>query len=178
MKLSFRCSISDYESGGIGRPLMLDDGEAAARREFAESYHQHDHRRICSCLPPSTISCSIFPEDRTRPRSISAFFCLSMAINTFNHQFPVFSGSFSHPGNPYLINYLTVIMAVTLLHDDRSGRCFPMNFPNMFSGSPRSLSAGIIILLLFVGFKTAEQMMKVYFIFMIIFIIYVYACSY
>ena len=99
------------------------------------------------------------------------FFCLTFAVNTINHQFPILSGGYTYPGNPYFVNYLTVILSIpAVMMSIRY--LFPKEFSKNIVRFYQVLALICVMILLFTGFRTAEKMMKVYLLFIIIFVLY------
>ncbi len=160
----------EYESGGIDSPLRLDDGDAVSRREFIK----HTVSMIVFGLLMFAAIYDILVYYFRRQDAAYlhfGFFCLAMAINTFNHQFPILSGSLSYPANPFLLNYITVILTVTFcLMTIKS--LFPDEFSTLYLQFSQVIAAGCIVILFFIGFRTAERIMNIYFIFMIISLLY------
>lgn len=165
--------VSDYQyhSGGIGRPVRLDDAEAAARAKFLR--YTVDMIIFGLLLFAGIYNILFYFFRRQDAASLYfGFFCLAFAVNTINHQFPLLSGRFTYPGNPYFVNYLTVILSILAVMMSIR-HLFPMEFSKYAVRFYQALSAGCGSILLFTGFRTAEQMMKVYLLFVIIFVVYV-----
>ncbi|TFH41778.1 MAG: hypothetical protein E4G96_04840, partial [Chrysiogenales bacterium] len=162
---------NEYESGGIDWPLYLDDGEITAQREFLK----HTINMIVVGLllfgAIYNVLSYFYRKGDLSPLYIG-FSSLVFAINTYNIESPIISGSFSFIENPFLINYTTVVLGMTLgVMIIKS--LFPDDFSAYIARFSQFLCAGFIISLFFVEFRTAEQIMKIYFIFIVFFILYI-----
>ena len=160
----------EYESGGIDSPLRVDDEEATSKRELLKLAVR---MIVSGMLMFASIYNILFYYFRREDAAYLyfGFFCLVMAINNYNHQFPILSGSLSYPANPFILNYITVVMAFILcLMTIKS--LFPGEYSTLFHRLSQVLAAVFIIILFFVGFRSAERIMNIFFIFIIILVLY------
>ena len=169
-EIVIQVSNNHHKSGGIDRPLQLDDYEVTAMNKVRK--HTADMIVVGLLLFAAVYNILLNVFRREDDAALYfGFFCLTMAINIFNHQFPILTGSFSHSRNPYFLNYLTVISALFFCL-----MTIKSLFPDQFSTSVvrfyQVLSAGFIVMLLFAGFSTAEQLMKIFYFFIIILVVY------
>jgi len=161
---------NENESGGIDRPLRLEDGDAASRRAFWK--HTISILVVGMLLFASiyNIILYFFRKKEGAPLYFGIF-CLVWAVNIYNLQIPVLSGSLSHPANPFLIDFITAIASLPL-----SVMTIKSLYPDDFSTTgvrlSQVLSAGCIIPLLFIEFKTAELIFRVYVFFVFFFVLY------
>jgi hypothetical protein len=169
-ELILQVSNKNYKSGGIGRSLIIEDAETAEK----EIFYKHSLEMIVAGLLMFAFIYNIilyFFRREDKAPLYFGLFCFLMAVNTFNHQFPILSGRLAYPGNPYFLNYLTVILAVqTALMAIRS--FFPDEFSKYAARFYFALACVFITVILTAGFRTAERLMTVYFVFVIVFIIY------
>jgi len=104
----------ENESGGIDRSLQLDDGEITARREF----NTYSINMIIVGLllfgGVYNILFYFFRRENTASLYIGLT-CLVWAVNTYNIQSPILSGSLSYPGNPFIVNFITAILVLFLI---------------------------------------------------------------
>lgn len=160
----------DYDSGGIDSSILLDDKEILEQKKF--QYYTAE-MIVFGLLMFASIYNILFYFFRRQDASSLYFglFCLAIAINTFNHHYPILSGCISYPRNPLIINYLTVILAFSMyMTTIRS--MFPYDFSPFLLKLITIITAVFFIVLIPVGFRTAEQIMKFYFIIMFILICY------
>jgi len=174
-EIVLQVSNHDHESGGIGRPVKLDDGEAAGRREF----HTYTVNMIVIGLLLFGAFYNIlfysFRGTNAAPLYIG-FTCLVWAVNTFNIQSPVIPDDLAYPGNPFFINYSTVIAGTTLCMMIIQS-LFPDDFSTRVLRSIQVLFTALIVSLFFAGFKNAEIIVKVFFmitIFLTLYCLYVF----
>ena len=164
--------VANYHhgSGGIGRSVRLEDAEAFARAKFRQ--YTVDMIVFGLLLFAGIYNILFYFFRRQDAASLYfGFFCLTFAVNTINHQFPILSGGYTYPGNPYFVNYLTVILSIpAIMMSIRS--LFPEEFSKYIVRFYQVLALICIIILLFTGFRTAEKVMKVYLLFIIIFVLY------
>ena len=161
---------TEYESGGIDRSILMEDRVITERNKS----RQYTLSMIVFGMLLFASIYNIVLYYFRRQEMAALFFgfaCLSMAINTINHHYPVLSGNFSFPGNPYLINYLTIIISMLLCI-----LTIKHLFPDECSKLSIRLSQGITIVfmlqLFFVRFKTAELLMRFFFLSIVLFITY------
>jgi two-component system sensor histidine kinase ChiS len=156
-----------YESGGIGRPVLLEDAKVAAKDKF----RKHTVGMIVFGLLMFSFIYNfilfIFHRLDAVPLYFG-YFCLGMALNTLNHHFPILP---SYPGNPYFINYLTIILSFSAcILTVRS--LFPDEFSKHAACFFLALIVIFLMILIFSGFRAAELMMRVCFASVIIFVSY------
>ncbi len=170
MKSFCRLPITDTVPAVSADPLTLEDAEAAVSMKFRR--HTIDMIVFGILLFAAVYNILFYFFRRQDAASLYfGFCCLSVAINTLNHYIPVLSGSFAWPGNPYFINYLTVIIAIqTSLMTIRS--LFPDEYSRYFARFYLALAAVCIIILMLVSFRTAELMMRIYLVFIVLFLLY------
>lgn len=159
-----------HGSGGIDRSILLEDEEAALAKRF---YGHTVDMVVFGLLLFAAVYNILFFFFR-RNDLVSLYFglaCLMMAVNTLNHQFPLLSGNFMYPGNPYFVNYFTVLVAV-LFFQMTVRSLFPDDFSAFFTRVSVFAPVGFIVPLFFLGFGRAEQMMKGFFVFVIVFVLY------
>ncbi len=160
----------DYKSGGIDRALRLDDGEAAAQKEFRR--YTVDMIVVGLLLFAFIYNILFYFSRKTDAAPLYiGFASLAWAVNTYNIQSPILYGSLSYPANPFLINYISVILGTSLCV-----MIIRSLFPDEFSmGVIRLIqvsAAASVVPLFFTGFRTAEQIMKVYLIFILLIVVY------
>jgi two-component system sensor histidine kinase ChiS len=164
-----------YKSGGIDRSVLIENKEDTIQAKS----RQHTIDMVLFSLLLFAFAYNIafyfFRRQDISPLYFGLF-CLAMALNTLNHQYPVLSGRLSFPGNPYFFNYLTIISAAlfcifTIRH------LFRDEFYLIAFRISIILSAAFIILLFVTEFRLAEQIMKIYYIsgfLLILYCIYVF----
>ncbi len=161
---------NEYESGGIDRSIMLEDTHASLARI--------DITRILDFIVSGMLFFAAvynilfyFSRKDNTVALYLGLLCLVLTLNTINHQIPLIPGGFPFTGNPYFVNYLTVILTMFFFM-----MLFRSLFPDEFSILFFRFSLVVTILLMtplfFVGFRIAEQIMHVYFLYMVIFIVY------
>ncbi|HQO04140.1 MAG TPA: 7TM-DISM domain-containing protein, partial [Spirochaetota bacterium] len=161
---------NEYESGGINRPLYLEDGEACTQRGLLQNSLQ---MIIVGLLLFSAIYNVLFYYYRKEDMASLhlAFFSLVTAVNTYNIQNPILSGVLFWPPNPFLINYITAIL-IAVFPLVIAGSLFPDDVSIRFVRFFQLLCVIFIVPLFVLRFKTAEQLFKVFMIFMVIFFVY------
>ncbi len=169
-EIILQVSNHDYGSGGIGRPVKLDDGEATGRGEFLTYTINMIVIGLLLFGSFYNIVSYFFRRNDAAPLYIG-FTCLVWAVNTFNIQSPVLPGGYSYPGNPFFINYSTVIIGGTLCMMIIKS-LFPDDFSTLVLRSIQVLALALIVPLFFVGFRKAEMIIDVYFMFTIFFVLY------
>lgn len=164
--------VANYQrgAGGIGRPVTLEDAGAAAGRKLRQ---YTTDLIVFGLLLFAAVYNILFYFFRREDRAslYFGFFCLIFAVNTINHQFPILSGRYAWPGNPYFVNYFTVILSIPAIMMS-IWHLFPREFSKYIVRFYQVLALICVIILLLSGFSRAEQMMKVYLLFIIIFVLY------
>lgn len=160
----------DYRSGGIDRPLELENEEVTKHNRLLK--HTIDMIIVGLVLFFGIYNLLFY---LFRRQNISALytglFCLILAINIFNLNIRILSGPLAYPGNPYLLDYLTIILLVLfIIMTVRS--LFPDDFFQPVLSFDKTVSAVFIPALFFMDFRRAEQLMNVFFILMLFFILY------
>jgi two-component system sensor histidine kinase ChiS len=160
----------NYKSGGIDRPLELENKEITEHNRFIK--HTIDMIIVGLLLFFAIYNLLFYLFRRQNTAALyTGLFCLTLAINIFNLNIRILSGPLSYPGNPYLLDYLTIILLVLfVIMTVRS--IFPEDFFQPVFYFNLIISAVFIPSLFFIDFRRAEQLMQVYFILMVIFILY------
>ncbi len=160
----------DYKSGGIDWPLRLEDEEAATRREIRKYTLDMIIVGLLLFLAVYNIFYYFFRRVATSPLYIGLM-SIVWAVNTYNIQSPLLTGPSTYPGNPFLINYITVILFMTLclimIHS-----LFPRDFSRGFLRFSQIMAAALTVPLFFVGFRTAERIMMIVLFLLIVYILY------
>ncbi len=155
----------DYESGGIDKSILLEDEEKTRQDKSQKHTVNMVVFGILIFAAMYNIMLYFFYKDDTTPLYFGIF-CLAMAMKTINHQFSILS----YPGNPFFVNYFTLVAALPFL-----GMFLHKLFPHEFFTPAlrfyQVLAAAFIVMLFFADFRTAEQLMKIYFSLMILFIV-------
>ncbi|MBN2159641.1 MAG: response regulator [Spirochaetes bacterium] len=156
-----------YKSGGIGRSVVLEDAEAAENNKFRKYTINMIVFGLLMFAFIYNIILFFFHREDAAPLYFG-FFCLGLALNAVNHHFPILP---SYPGNPYFINYFTIILsyAACLL---TVWSLFPNEFSKRVLRFFLVLITAFIVFLFFTGFRTAELMMRACFISIFLFFLY------
>ncbi len=163
-------SNRDYESGGIDRPVLLENEEATIQRQSRT--HTVDMVVFGLLIFASVYNILFYFFRRQDSASLYfGFFCLILAVNTLNHQFPILPVGLAIPQYPYYVNYITVVISVPFIQMTIKS-LFPEEMSTYFVRFYQVLAALYVVVLFFVDFKTAEQLIRVYFILGIILTIY------
>ncbi|MBN1531275.1 MAG: response regulator [Spirochaetes bacterium] len=166
----FQVSNREYESGGIDSPLQLDDRERVMRRGLQG--HSINMIVVGLLLFASVYNILFFFSRKTDASPLYlGFTSIVWAVNTYNIQSPILSGGLSYPGNPFLINYITVILGMTMIVMTMKS-LFPDDFSMGVVRFFQAAAAALITLLFFIDFRAAEIVIKIYFIVCILFIMY------
>jgi hypothetical protein len=156
----------DYASGGIGRPPRIENESGYSRRMSAGYNADMIIVGVVLCFGVANLLFFFF-SGRARPSLYLGLFALSLAINNFNLLIPVLSGPMAFPRNPYILDYVTVILMISfIIMTVRS--LFPDDFSGLFLGIHMTLSAGALLLLLFLDFRKAETLMSFYFFWIVV----------
>ena len=159
-----------YESGGIDRSVQLDNEETVQQKQFIK--HTANMIVVGLALFFSIYNILLYFFRRKDKTSLYfGIFCFLLAINVFNLQIPILSGPFSYPRNPYLVDYITVILLANFCLMTIMAQ-FPEEVHMPVVRLSQIFSSGMIVVLMFVGFRTAEQIMNVYFICVLFYICY------
>jgi two-component system, sensor histidine kinase ChiS len=159
-----------YDSGGIDRALRLGDGEITARREFNRYTVNMVTVGLLLFGAIFNILFYFFRREDIAPLSIGMA-SLAWAVNAYNIQSPILPDGLAYPGNPFFINYCTVILgSVFCMMIIRS--LFPDDFSTRILRAMQFISLLFIVLLFFAGFSMAERIFTVYFIVTIFFVFY------
>jgi len=160
----------DYGSGGIDRSILLENN-ANFEQNMKRSY-TIDMVLFGLLIFASVIN--ILSYFFRRQDSASLYFgtyCLILAINTLNHQFPLLPDGLTIPRYPYYLNYITIVIYVPfILMTVKS--LFPDDMSIYFVRFYQIVAVLHVPVLLFVDFKTAEELIKVYYFLGFILIIY------
>lgn len=160
----------EYESGGIDRPLVLDDAWTAAQSEFRN--YTINMIIVGLLVFASLYNIMVYFFRKTDTTSLYiGYASFVWAINTYNIQSPILTGVFSYPGNPFFINYSTVILG-TILCMMIMHSLFPGDFSLRVIRCAQVIVPVFIVLLFFVGFRMAERIMYVFYIMALIVILY------
>ncbi|MBN1531362.1 MAG: response regulator [Spirochaetes bacterium] len=160
----------EYDSGGIDRPVRLEDSAARARREIVRYRIDLVVMGLLLAIAVFNIMLYSFRKKEIASLHIS-FICIIWVVNTYNLQTPILPGGGSWPGNPFVIDYITTLMGPVLsLMISRS--LFPEDFPAGSVRITQVLTAGFIVPLMFLEFRTAEIVFRVSYIFIVLFIVY------
>ncbi len=152
---------NEYESGGIDRPVKLEDARAAAKRE---SNRNRTDMIVIGLLLFASIYNILLYHFRKKDASplYIGLFSLLWAINTYNLQSPILSGVLSRLGNPFLIDYLTIVVEMALcLMFIKS--LFPDEFSTFILRLFQVLAVAVMVALLFAGFRVSEKIMNIFF---------------
>ncbi|PKL17330.1 MAG: hypothetical protein CVV49_11640 [Spirochaetae bacterium HGW-Spirochaetae-5] len=169
-EIVLQVSNYDYKSGGIYRPLELENKEVTEHNGYIK--HTIDMIIVGLLLFFAIYNLLFyFFRRQNTPAFYTGLFCLTLAINIFNLNIRILSGPLSYPENPYLLDYLTVILLVLFVFMTVRS-LFPDDFFQPVYYSNIVVSAIIIPMLFFMNFRKAEQLMQFYFILMVIFILY------
>jgi two-component system sensor histidine kinase ChiS len=163
-------SNHQYESGGIGRPLQLEDGAAAARKN---AWILAVNMIVVGLLLFAAVYNIILYSFRRMGAAplYFGFFCLLWSINIFNVQIPILPDGLAWPRNPYIIDYLTIIISIPLcLMAIRS--LFPEETSLFALRFFLVITPMFLVPLLFIDFATSDLLFKIYSIFTVIFILY------
>ncbi|MBN2041776.1 MAG: response regulator [Spirochaetes bacterium] len=150
------------ESGGIERPIELDNGIKVIKNQIL--INSIDMLVIGALFFMSLYNFFLY---YFRKKDITplyfCFFSLTWAVYSFNLHSTVFSDFFTNQKVPYVIDYITVILNIPL-----ASMILKSLYPDECSSFMIRLSqisaAVFSILLIFSGFKTSEQIMIVWFI--------------
>lgn len=161
---------SEYESGGIGIPPQLVEAGIFAHNRFIKHTVE---MIIVGLVLVLAISSIIFYFSRSGDASALYFglFSLSLALNIFNLNIPVLSGPLAHPRNPYVVDYTTVILIIFFVTMTVKA-LFPGEFSMRFCRIHQVITAIFVPMVMLAGFRLAEKISKIYFIFMMVLIIY------
>ncbi len=160
----------DYESGGIDSSIRLENSvvfEQNRKRSYTIDMV------LFGLLIFASVN-NILSYFFRRQDSASLYFgayCLILAINTLNHQFPILPDGLTVPRYPYYVNYISVVIYVPfILMTIKS--LFPDEMSVYFVRFYQIVAVLYVVVLLFVDFKTAEQLIRVYYFLGVILIIY------
>ncbi|HNR90107.1 MAG TPA: ATP-binding protein [Spirochaetota bacterium] len=160
----------DHASGGINRQLRMENGSTAARNEF---YRLNIIMVIVGLTLFSAIyNVLFFLFRRIDPTSLYiGLASLVSAVNTYNVEHPILTSGLSPTGNPFIINFVTVIAGM-LLFMMIAWSLFPDDFSKSIIRFAQAASACFIVPLFFVGFKTAQSIMYLFFAFTVMLFTY------
>ena len=160
----------EYKTGGIGRPLRLENGDVTVRKAFVR--HTINMMIVGLVMFFAFYNIIFYFARRKNPEALyMGLFCLILAVNVFNLHLPILSGPLSFPRDPYLLDYLTVIFIVYFTVMTLRA-IFPGDYPLPAVSFLQAASALFSIALVFIDFKSAEKLMAIYFVLMILFILY------
>jgi len=163
-------SNHQYESGGIGRPLQLEDGAAAARKNAWILAVNMIMVGLLLFAAVYNIILYLFRRMGAAPLYFG-FFCLLWSVNIFNVQIPILPDGLAWPRNPYIIDYLTIIISIPLfLMAIRS--LFPEETSLFALRFFLVITPMFLVPLLFLDFETSDLLFKTYSIITVIFILY------
>ncbi len=160
----------DYESGGIDSSIRLENNvifEQNRNRSYTIDMI------LFGLLIFASVN-NILSYFFRRKDSASLYFgmyCLILAINTLNHQFPILPDGLAIPRYPYYVNYISIVIYVPFIQMTIKS-LFPDEMSVYFVRFYQIVAVLYVVVLLFVDFKTAEQLMRVYYFLGFILIIY------
>lgn len=156
----------DYGSGGIERPVLLENNTMFERNRNRS--HTID-MVVFGLLIFASMYNILFYFFRRQDAASLYFgcFCFSLAVNTLHHQFPLLPEGLAFPRYPYFINYITIISCVPFIQMTIKS-LFPDEQSIYVVRFLQFLTLVYIFVLFFVDFRTAEMMMWVYYIIIII----------
>ncbi len=159
-----------YKSGGVGRAPHLENEETTSRNALIK---HTINMIIVGLVLFFALYNMIFYYFRRQnvPALYTGLFCLALAINAFNLQIPILSGPLAWPGNPYLLDYISVILLFYFIAMTVKS-LLPDEFLTPVIRIYQVIGAGLIIALFFMVFSTAERVMSAYFILMVFLIMY------
>ncbi len=166
----FQVFNQEYESGGIDKPLRLED----ANRALQEKQRRHTiYMIVVGLLLFAAIYNIILYFFHREDRSPLYFglLCLMWAVNIFNLQVPILSGGLSYPRNPYLVDYITLMLILPLFM-----ATIKSMFPEDVSRRAVILSLLVAILcivpVLFVEYRISELIVRAFMLSFACFIVY------
>ncbi len=159
-----------YESGGIDRSIQLDNEETVQQKQFIKHTANMIVVGLVMFFSIYNILLYFFRRKDKTPLYFGIF-CFLLTINVFNLQIPILSGPLSYPRNPYLVDYITVVLLIYYCLMTIAAQ-YPDEVHRPVIRISQILSFGMIVVLMLVGFRTAEQIMNVYFICVLFYIFY------
>jgi signal transduction histidine kinase/DNA-binding LytR/AlgR family response regulator len=157
-------------SGGIGRSIKLEDNEIIDANRFRNHAINMIVVGLLLFAAIYNMLLFIYIKDDRMPLYFSIF-CLIWAVNIFNLQIPILSGGLSYHRNPYLIDYITVMLCLPVgLMTIRS--LYTDEFPLLAIRLSQIVTVIFITSLFFITFRTSELILKAFFIFGIMNIVY------
>ncbi len=152
----------DHESGGIGRPLELQNEETMLHDRFVRHTVEMIIVGLVLFFAISNLLLYFFRSD-DKAALYSGLFCLFTAVNVFNLNIPILSGPLYWTRNPYIINFESVILIVFFnLMSLRT--IFPDEFSTYILYFLQAMLLLFFAVLPFIDFGTSEKVMPVFFI--------------
>ncbi len=160
----------DYRSGGIGWPPYIENAEITSHYRFIKHTAEMIIVGVVLCFAVANLLFYLFSRGNSSALYLGLF-GLMLAINNFNLQIPVLSGPLAFPRDPYLVDYLTVVLMIffvmmtvrSLFYEDFFE---PVYYIHLIITVP------VILLLCIMDFKSAENLMEYYFIWTVFIILY------
>jgi len=161
----------EYESGGIDSPVKLEDGEIALR---IESSRNRINMLVVGLLLFASLYNIMLYFFRKKDKSplYMGLFSLVYAVNTYNIQYPIMSGALSYPGNPFLVDYASIILAM-VFYIMTVEALFPDEFSKAVRRVSQLVSVAAIVALPIAGFRISEKMMDAYYLFVFLLMCYI-----
>ncbi len=169
-EIVLRVSNDQYDSGGIRRAPRLESKDSFDRRIFLRNTIDMIVVGMLLFASVYNILLYFFRKEEKAPLYFG-FFCLVFSINIFNLQIPLLSGPLSFPRNPYLLDFITVMVSLPLcMRTIRS--LFPDEFEALVARSSLLTAIVFIVPLFFVDFRTSDLLLRLFFIIFIFYILY------
>lgn len=169
-EIVIQISNHQHESGGIDRPLLLEDGAESAKKKVWAYALNMIVVGLLLFAAVYNIILYLFRRMGTAPLYFG-FFCLLWSINIFNVQIPILPDGLAWPRNPFIIDYITIIISMPLcLLALRS--LFPEETSLFALRFFLVITPMIIVPLLILDFEKSDLLFKTYSIFMVLFILY------
>lgn len=161
----------EYESGGIDSPVKLEDGESAVRME---SSRDRIYMLIVGLLLFAALYNIMLYFFRKKDKSplYMGLFSLVYAVNIYNIQYPILSGALSYPGNPFLVDYASIILAM-VFYIMTVETLFPDEFSKTIRRVSQLASVAAIVALPIAGFRISEKLMDAYYLLVLLLTCYI-----
>lgn len=161
----------EYESGGIDSPVKLEDGESAVR---IESSRNRIYMLIVGLLLFSALYNIMLYFFRKKDKSplYMGLFCIVYAVNTYNIQYPILSGVLSYTGNPFLLDYASIILAM-VFYIMTVEALFPDEFSKTIRRVSQLASVAAFAALPIAGFRISEKLMDAYYLLLLLLMCYI-----
>lgn len=169
-EIVLQVSNRDYPSGGIGMPPFIGSRAHLERAKFIR--HTVEMIIVGLVLFFSLYNFLFYFSRRENNAALyTGLFCLAFTVNVFNLSMPLLSGPLAFPRNPYLVDYVSVIVIIFFVMMTVKA-LFPQEFSRSVARINQYIALFFITTILLSDFRMAEKLASMYFVLMVLVILY------